>query len=149
MSAPLTSRQKIGQQMIIGLKGKTLLPEEADFIVENNIVGVILFARNIESPDQVRELVISLQALRAKMPDQAPLFVSIDMEGGRVHRLKAPFTQWPALGLVGKIQSTSVAFRFAQAMGQELKSVGINFDFAPCLDIFTNPKNAVIGDRSL
>ncbi len=135
--------------MIIGLKGTTLLKEEADFIVANNIGGVILFARNVEAPEQVRELCSQVQALRHRMPDKAPLFISIDMEGGRVHRLKPPFTKWPALADVGKLDSTSVAFRFAQAMGDELRAVGINLDYAPSVDIFTNPANKIIGDRAL
>ena len=142
-------RQQIGQQIIMGLSGLKLEKDEADFIVKNNIGGIILFKRNIESPEQVRNLCAKLQALRFQMPDKAPLFISIDMEGGRVHRLKAPFTQWPALAHVGKIDSTSVAFRFAQAMGDELRAVGINLDYAPCIDIFSNPANTVIGDRAL
>lgn len=142
-------RQEIGQQMIIGIEGLALKREEADFIAKNNIGGIILFKRNVESPEQIRELTAELQSLRNKTSDKLPFLVSIDMEGGRVHRLKPPFTQWPSLAAVGKIDSTSVAFRFAQAMGEELKAVGINFDYAPCLDIFTNPKNTVIGDRAL
>ncbi len=139
----------IGQQFIIGLEGTTLKNSEADFIVRHNIGGVILMKRNVEAPEQVRSLTLSLQALRNKMPDKAPLWISIDMEGGRVQRLKAPFTQWPALAHIGKIDSTSVAFRFAQAMGDELRAVGINLDYAPSLDIFSNPENTVIGDRAL
>ncbi|RYZ64453.1 MAG: beta-N-acetylhexosaminidase, partial [Proteobacteria bacterium] len=142
-------RHAIGQQIIIGLQGLTLTSDEAKFIVDNNIGGVILFKRNVESPEQVRNLCAELQALRHKMPNKAPLFISIDMEGGRVHRLKPPFTQWPALAHVGKIDSTSVAFRFAQAMGDELRAVGINLDYAPSIDIFNNPQNTVIGDRAL
>lgn len=142
-------KSQIGQAMIIGLKGTQLEKAEADFIVANNIGGVILFGRNVESPKQIRELTLQLQALRPNMADKAPLLISIDMEGGRVHRLKPPFTKWPALAAVGKIDSTSVAFRFAQAMGDELRAVGINFDYAPCLDIFSNPSNTVIGDRAL
>lgn len=142
-------RHQIGQQLIIGLQGLTLSQDEAKFIVENNIGGVILFRRNVESPLQLSELCSSIQSLRSRMADKAPLFISIDMEGGRVHRLKPPFTQWPALAHLGKIDSTSVAFRFAQAMGTELRAVGINLDFAPCVDIYTNPANTVIGDRSL
>ena len=71
------------------------------------------------------------------------------MEGGRVARLKAPFTQWPAIQRLGQIDSTSVAFRFAMGMASELKAVGINLDFAPCVDVLTNPKNVLIGDRAL
>ncbi len=142
-------RHTIGQQIIIGLQGLTLSKDEAKFIVDNNIGGVILFKRNVESPEQVRNLCAEIQALRHRMPNKAPLFISIDMEGGRVHRLKAPFTQWPALAHVGKLDSTSVAFRFAQAMGDELRAVGINLDYAPSIDIFNNPQNTVIGDRAL
>lgn len=135
--------------MIMGLQGPNLLPDEARFIVENNIGGVVLFARNTESPEQIRNLSIELQALRHRMPNKAPLFISIDMEGGRVHRLKPPFTKWPALAHLGKLDSTSVAFRFAQAMGDELRAVGINLDYAPSIDVFNNPQNTVIGDRAL
>ena len=142
-------RHQIGQQIIIGLKGTSLERDEADFIVKNGIGGVVFFKRNVESPQQIHELVREVQALRTRMVDKVPLFVSIDMEGGRVHRLKPPFTQWPPLAAVGKVDSTSVAFRFAQAMGEELKAVGINLDYAPCLDIFTNPQNTVIGDRAI
>ena len=133
----------------MGIKGQSLLPDETDFILKNNIGGICLFGRNVAGPEQVRELCASIQSLRSRLPSQAPLFISIDMEGGRVHRLKPPFTQWPALAAVGKIESTSVAFRFAQAMGDELHAVGINLDYAPCVDIFTNAANTVIGDRAL
>ena len=71
------------------------------------------------------------------------------MEGGRVHRLKAPFTRWPALAKIGKLGSSTLAFRFALQMGEEMRAFGINLDFAPCLDILSNPKNEVIGDRSI
>ncbi len=139
----------IGQHFIIGLQSTTLKKEEADFIVKNNIGGVCLFKRNIESPKQLHALTTELNSLRSKTVDKAPLFISVDMEGGRVHRLPPPFTQWPALAQLGKIDSTSVAFKFASAMGAELKSVGINLNFAPSVDVLTNPNNKVIGDRSI
>ncbi len=140
---------KIGQLLIIGLREKVLTQDEAEFIITNNIGGVILFARNVESPKQIHELVSSIQNLRHKTHDKLPFFIGIDMEGGRVARLKEPFTRWPPMGKIGKIESTSVAFKFAQSMASELSAVGINLDFAPCVDVLTNPKNAVIGDRSL
>lgn len=141
--------KKIGQLFFIGIKGKSLTAEESEFIIRHNIGGVILFSRNIESPEQVHELCSDLQALRHKMPDKAPLFIGIDMEGGRVARLKEPFTIWPPVKCIGDIGSTSVAFSFSLAMGAELKSVGLNVDFAPCIDVLVNPTNKAIGDRSL
>ncbi len=140
---------KIGQLLIIGVRGKILTQDEAEFIVKNNIGGVVLFARNIESPEQVHQLCTQIQATRHKTRDKLPLFIGIDQEGGRVARLKAGFTPWPAMGLLGKLDSTSVAFKLAMCMGAEMRAVGINLDFAPCVDVFTNPKNTVIGDRAL
>lgn len=141
--------EKIGQQFIIGIQGPQLLDEEKEFITKYNIGGVILFARNLETPEQIHALTTELQSLRHKTKDKTPLFISIDMEGGRVHRLKPPFTQWPALAHIGKIGSSSLAFRFALQMGEEMRAFGINLDFAPCLDVLFNPKNEVIGDRAL
>lgn len=141
--------EKIGQQFIIGIQGPKLLEEEKEFITKYNIGGVVLFARNLQSPEQIHELTTELHSLRLQTRDKTPMFVSIDMEGGRVHRLKPPFTQWPALSKIGQIGSSSLAFRFALQMGEEMRAFGINLDYAPCLDILTNPKNEVIGDRSL
>ena len=141
-------KRTIGQIMMIGISGPALTATEKKFIVENNIAGVTLFARNLVSPKQIHELCSELQSLRFKMQDKAPLIIAIDMEGGRVHRLKSPFTIWPAVQNLGKIDNPTVTFNFANQMGLELKAVGINLDFAPCVDIFTNPKNQIIGDRS-
>jgi len=139
----------IGQLFFIGLEGPALTSKEADFIVKNNIGGVTLFGRNLKTPIELHKLCSDLHNLKSRMPAKAPLFIAIDMEGGRVHRLKAPFTQWPSLGKVAALDSTSVAFKFANMMGIELKAMGINLDFAPCVDVLTNPKNILIGDRSL
>jgi beta-N-acetylhexosaminidase len=75
--------------------------------------------------------------------------VSIDQEGGRVARLKSPFTEWPPMATLGRSGDIALAERFARALAAELKAVGISLDYAPVLDIHTNPKNAVIGDRAL
>ncbi|MCB9072456.1 MAG: beta-N-acetylhexosaminidase [Bdellovibrionaceae bacterium] len=141
--------EKVGQHFIIGLRGPTLLPDERDFLIKYNIGGVILFDRNLQSPEQIHALCTELHSLRQETKDHAPLIVSIDMEGGRVHRLKSPFTKWPALKHIGDVNSSSLAFRFALHMGEEMRAFGINLDFAPCVDIFSNPKNVLIGDRSL
>lgn len=139
----------IGQHIVMGVAGLALTADEKKFIVENNIGGVILMGRNAKEPKQVYDLCSEIQSLRHQTPEKTPLFVSIDMEGGRVARLKAPFTQWPPLKKLGDLDSPSVSFSFAKSMGQELKAVGINLDFAPCVDVFSNPKNTVIGDRSV
>jgi beta-N-acetylhexosaminidase len=75
--------------------------------------------------------------------------VSVDQEGGRVARLKAPFTEWPPMITLGRSGDLDLTARFARALASELKAVGITLDYAPVLDIYTNPKNRVIGDRAL
>lgn len=139
----------IGPHFIIGIQGTSLTEDEKKFLVQNQIGGVILFARNIESPSQLHALCEEIQALSQQMANRMPLFISIDMEGGRVLRLKAPFTDWPALAHLGAIDQTSVSFQMAYSMGLEMAAVGINLDFAPCADVLTNPQNPVIGDRSI
>lgn len=145
----MSIRQIIGQHFFIGISGHALTADEKKFIVENNIGGICLFGRNVSDPKQVHDLCAEIQSLRHRQFEKAPLFIGIDMEGGRVHRLKAPFTVWPAVKKLGDIDAPTVSFHFANRMGQELKSVGINLDFAPCVDVFTNSANTVIGDRSL
>jgi beta-N-acetylhexosaminidase len=142
-------REYIGQQLIIGLSGEELTQDETQFIIENNIGGVILFDRNLKSVDQIHKLITDLQNLRHKTPEKTPLFISVDMEGGRVHRLKPPFTQWPAVKNLGDLDSSNIAFQFTQLMGRELRAMGFNLDYAPCVDVLMNPDNQVIGDRAL
>jgi len=107
--------------------------------------GVILFARNVDSPEQVAEL--SFEAER--LVDATPLWVAVDQEGGRVARMRRPFTEWPPMATLGRSGDEAVAARFASALGRELKSVGVTLDCAPVLDVLTNPKNPAIGDRAL
>lgn len=140
---------KLGQLFFIGLEGTELTSDEAKFITDNNIGGVVLFGRNLESPEQIHKLTSDIANLKHKMPEKTPLFIGVDMEGGRVHRLKSPFTQWPAAKRLGDLDSTSLAFKFSQSMGAELRSAGFNLNFAPSVDVLTNPQNEVIGDRAV
>jgi len=145
----MNTKHLVGQHFFIGISGHALTTEEKNFIVENNIGGVVLFGRNVADPKQIHDLCAEIQSLRHRMADQAPLFIGIDMEGGRVARLKAPFTAWPPLRKLGDLDAPTLSFHYANKMGLEMKAVGINLDFAPCVDIFTNPANQVIGDRSI
>jgi beta-N-acetylhexosaminidase len=138
-------RREIGQLLVGSLPGTTVTPEIRSLAREFQLGGVILFARNIEAPEQVAELAHDVQQLATEMP----LWVSADQEGGRVARLKAPFTEWPPMAVLGRSGDTRLAARFARAMALELRAVGITLDYAPVLDIHTNPKNPVIGDRAL
>ena len=142
---PSAIRREIGQLLIGSLPGTTITPEMRSLAREFSLGGVILFARNIEAPEQVAELSHDVQALATELP----LWVSVDQEGGRVARLKAPFTVWPPMATLGRSGDVALAARFAAALAAELRAVGITLDYAPVLDIHTNPKNPVIGDRAL
>ena len=144
---PLATRRNIGQFLIGSIPGTTLPVEFRSLAREFDLGGVILFSRNIEAPEQVAEVATETEALGRT----APAWVSVDQEGGRVARLKEPFTRWPAMASLGRAgkEGDALAARFAAALASELKAVGITLDYAPVLDIHTNPKNPVIGDRAL
>lgn len=144
----MTTSSMLGQMFMIGLSGPTLTSEEKDFIIKNDIGGVILFSRNVENPEQIKKLTDDIQKLSKHTASKLPLLISIDMEGGRVARLKEPFTIWPPMKHLGDTDSPQLAFEVGLALGTELQAVGINMDFAPCIDVFLNPENQVIGDRS-
>lgn len=142
---PLATRRAIGQLLIGSLPGATLSVELRALAREFDLGGVIVFSRNIEAPEQVAELAAECEALGRA----APAWVSVDQEGGRVARLKEPFTRWPPMATLGRAGSEPLAERFARALARELSAVGITLDFAPVLDVHTNPANPVIGDRAL
>jgi beta-N-acetylhexosaminidase len=142
---PTALRHQIGQLLIAGFNGHQIPPELRSLAKAFGLGGVILFARNVAEPEQVAEL--SFDA--ARLARDLPVWVSVDQEGGRVARLKAPFTEWPPMATLGRSGDVRLAERFARALAAELKSVGITLDYAPVLDIHTNPKNPVIGDRAL
>jgi beta-N-acetylhexosaminidase len=142
---PASLRHDIGQLLIGSIPGTTITPELRSLAREFSLGGVIWFSRNIEAPEQVAELSRDAQGLATELP----LWVSVDQEGGRVARLKAPFTVWPPMATLGRSGDPVLAGRFAAALAAELKAVGITLDYAPVLDIHTNPKNPIIGDRAL
>lgn len=144
---PLATRRDIGQYLIGSMPGTTIPVELRSLAREFDLGGVILFSRNIEAPEQVAELAAASEALGRELP----AWVSVDQEGGRVARLKEPFTTWPPMATLGRAgaQSEALAQRFAKALADELLAVGVSLDYAPVLDIHTNPKNPVIGDRAL
>jgi beta-N-acetylhexosaminidase len=142
---PSALRRQIGQLLIAGFNGQTPPVELKSLAREFGLGGVILFGRNIAEPEQVADLCFEASRI---VPDLPP-WISIDQEGGRVARLKAPFTEWPPMATIGRSGDVELAGRFARALAAELRAVGITLDYAPVLDVHTNAKNPVIGDRAL
>ena len=137
-------RRTVGQLAIVGFDGQELPPETRALAREFDLGGVIYFARNVESPEQVAEL----SRRSRELARETPLWISVDQEGGRVARLRRPFTEWPPMNTLGRSGNEQLAERFARALARELRAVGVNLDYAPVLDIHTNPQNPVIGDRA-
>ena len=129
---------------MVGIPGPEVDRATRTLLRANAIGGVVLFRRNVRDPEQLAELTAELHAIS---PDR-PIVVAIDHEGGRVARLDEPFTKWPPAAVVGRAASPHLAYRQGVAIGEELRAVGIDLDFAPVLDVHTNPRNPVIGDRS-
>jgi beta-N-acetylhexosaminidase len=143
--SPRQLRHEIGQLLMAGFPGHSLTVELRSIAREFSLGGVIYFGRNVEEPAQVADVSREIVTLT---PDLPP-WVGVDQEGGRVARFRTGFTLWPPMATLGRSGDVALARRFADALAAELRAVGITLDFAPVLDIFTNPKNTVIGDRAL
>lgn len=137
-----------GSLLIAGFAGLTPPPEVLSRLRAGQLGGVILFGRNFASPLSLQQARDLCGALHAAAPSGGPpVIVSIDQEGGRVQRLKAPLTVWPPMGrLAGG--DPDLARQAGRALGLELRAVGVNLDYAPVLDVHTNPQNPIIGDRA-
>jgi len=142
---PASIDRQPGQLLFCGFEGTTLPDDLARHIAAGRVGGVILFARNIEGLAQLRSLTASLHDAA---PARAPLLIAIDQEGGRVQRLREPWTLWPPMRRAGELDDLALTGEVAAALARELLDVGIALDFAPCVDVDTNPDNPVIGDRS-
>jgi len=134
--------------VMLDVAGFTLTSEERERLRHPLTGGVILFARNYESPDQIGALVREIHALR-----NPPLLVAVDHEGGRVQRFREGFTHLPAVARYGEVydENPKRGRRLAETAGwlmaAELRAVGVDFSFAPVLDI-DRGIGRVIGDRS-
>jgi beta-N-acetylhexosaminidase len=137
-------RKMIGQMFMVGVKAAELTAEERFIFKDVPVGGFILFKHNLSDPEQIVALCRSLWDLGAEHPP----FIAIDEEGGRVHRLPSPFTHFPAAALIGRRNDTDLAYRLGKATAEELTLAGINLNFAPVLDVNSNPQNPIIGDRS-
>ena len=139
---PHFSQRLPGRLVTAGFDGTELPSEMANALTAGRLGGTILFSRNLESPAQTAGLV---QSILSASPQTRPI-VSVDQEGGRVQRLS--WSHWPEAALLGKTGDAELCLRVGAAMGRELSACGFDLDFAPVLDLDTNPDNPVIGDRA-
>ncbi|HEX7669016.1 MAG TPA: glycoside hydrolase family 3 N-terminal domain-containing protein, partial [Polyangiaceae bacterium] len=136
-----------GALLVSGFPGAELDADTVRALASGHRAGVILFRRNIEgaSIDAIRTLCGEILQVTPRHPGP---FISVDQEGGRVMRLGAPVVQLPPMRVLGNIGDADLARKAGNVLGAELRAIGFNLDFAPVLDVDSNPDNPVIGDRS-
>jgi beta-N-acetylhexosaminidase len=144
----MSARLDVGQLFVVGFTGTSVPPSARDLFVEHGVGGAILFKRNIVEAEQVVALNTELFEIGRRCA--SPLLVSVDQEGGRVARLRGIATDVPAMRVVGKAaeEDPELPYRLGAMMARELSALGFHWDFAPVVDVDTNPKNPVIGERS-
>ncbi|MDM8558765.1 glycoside hydrolase family 3 N-terminal domain-containing protein [Candidatus Parabeggiatoa sp. HSG14] len=142
---------KIGQMLLVGFRGLTVEQSDVRDILDLQIGGVLLFdydvarhkpVRNIQSPQQVKALVDALQAYT-----EIPLLIGIDYEGGVVNRLPEKYGFPPTVShqYLGRKGDLTLTHQYATKMAETLTGLGINLNFAPVVDVNTNPSNPIIG----
>ncbi|EQB87726.1 beta-N-acetylhexosaminidase [Clostridium punense] len=137
--------EKIGQMIFAGVSGTTMDTGAQKLINQLHVGGIIFYKNNFENPTQTVELV---NQIKAENSSNIPLFLGVDQEGGRVTRLPGAITNFPPNKQIGEVNNSEFSYKIGRLLGFELKEFGLNLDFAPVLDINSNPNNPVIGDRS-
>ena len=146
----MSLEEKVGQVLMVHFNGE-YANEDAKKLIQGMYVGGFIYfnpSNGLHSPAQVNQLSRGLQELARKNRLSLPLFIAIDQEGGLVARLQQGFTQFPGNKAIGMAGDPDLARKAACAMGQEMRAVGINMNFAPVVDVNTNPYNPVIGIRA-
>nr|MBA3542204.1 beta-N-acetylhexosaminidase [Deltaproteobacteria bacterium] len=154
-------RDDVGQLLWFGFHGTTCPAPLRAKLDAGEVGATILFKRNLAIsvvegavPQEVCDLdaLVALdRELHRVAPDGTPALIAIDQEGGVVQRVRAPATQWPPMMAHAGLSASEdevTAERVGRAVGDELRALGLDIDFAPVLDVHTNPANPIIGDRA-
>lgn len=136
--------QLAGQRLMVGFDGTTLTRDLKYLIDTVRVGGIILFSRNIHDPEQLGELCRSVQD-HALICGQPPLFIAVDQEGGKVARLRSPFTEFEGNP---SMRNETDAVSFSTITARELKEVGINMNMAPVMDVAFADVDSIMAGRS-
>lgn len=137
-------KERVGHLIVAGFEGTTVTPALQQAVEEHFISNVILFSKNITSDAQLRDFTTQFHALA----HNEPLSLSIDEEGGNVSRLPNELASIPTAATLAQRYSVDEVQQIAQHIGKALAAYGIHVDFAPVMDVNSNPNNPVIGTRS-
>ena len=140
-------REQIGQMVMCGFSGKTPTEDILRLIREYRLGNVIYFRDNIGTTEEVRQLSDTLQEA-SRLAGNGPLWIAVDQEGGMVARIDRQVALMPGNMALGAAGSPELVYETARISGLELRSLGMNLNFAPCVDVNNNKANPVIGVRS-
>jgi beta-N-acetylhexosaminidase len=144
--AEMSLDEKIGQLVMVGVDGYTNDKNSRELIEKYRVGGFVLLGHNVKDTEQMLQLINSLKETNSV--NKIPLFLSIDEEGGRISRMPKDFVKLPTSKRIGEINDSSLSYQVGSILGEELRAFGLNMNFAPVLDINSNPQNPVIGDRA-
>ena len=144
----MSLEEKAGQVMALAFNGTSLNDRARDRFWRVHPGGIIIYKSNVDNLQQVRDMTDSIRLDAEKRGDVLPL-VAVDQEGGRVARIREAGSDFPGSMALGATDNLDLARRQAIVMGLQLCSLGIDVDFAPVVDVNSNPANPVIGVRSL
>ena len=143
--ASMSQTEKLGQMVMIGIQGTKVDDDSLYMLNQYHMGGVILFDRNMESPEQVKQLTSDLQA---QSNEKVPLFIGIDEEGGDVVRMAEKLTPPPSQKEIGATGDIEQAKTWAIKTAKSLKDMGINVNFAPVADVGSNDKRSYSTDTN-
>jgi beta-N-acetylhexosaminidase len=138
--------EKIGQMVIAGISGTTMNSNDKKLITQSKVGGFIFYGENLKTSQQTVQLLNQLKAENTTNP--LPLLLSVDQEGGKISRLPGGLIPFPTNNEIGSINNSQFSYKIGTLLGKDLKGFGFNLDYAPVLDINSNPNNPIIGDRS-
>lgn len=142
----MTLEEKVGQLLVIGVEGTSFSSEMDNLIRNYHVGGVIIMGRNVATTNEMLQLINGIK--KANEHNKIPLFLSVDEEGGRVSRMPVGIPKLPTSAQIGKLNDESVSYRAGTYLAGVLNEFGYNMNFAPVLDVNSNPRNPVIGNRS-
>lgn len=144
--ASMSQTEKLGQMVMIGIQGTKVDDDSLYMLNQYHMGGVILFDRNMESPEQVKQLTSDLQV---QSNEKVPLFIGIDEEGGDVVRMAEKLTPPPSQKEIGATGDIEQAKTWAIKTAKSLKEMGINVNFAPVADVGSNDKRSYSTDTNI
>ncbi|TJY40904.1 DUF4309 domain-containing protein [Cohnella pontilimi] len=144
----MTLDEKIGQMLMVGVNGTTAGSDAKEMINNLHAGGIIFYGSNIKTANQTVDFTNQLKAMNQSAKNPLPLFMSVDEEGGIVDRMPSPILKMPSAFAVGKKDDSDFSYNVGETLGEAVRDLGFNMDYAPVLDVIKDPSASAIGKRS-